>query len=589
MGSVTDFETSVLIVGAGPAGLTSSLALTNYGVDHLLIERYEGTAHTPRAHIVNQRTVEIMRQLGIQTELESVSSPHETMRHSIWYTKLNQPEIARKESWGTERERLSEYSRVSPVLPVNCPQTQFEPMLVRELDKRGTSVMFGHELVEMKQNEDGWLSVLRRRSDGSTLTVQSKYIVGSDGARATVLNQAGLTIEGERGLFRAVNIWFQADLTKYFAHRPGVLCWNIHPGPQPPLGLGTFICYTPFTEFALTVFEAPDSSELRDMTEEDAIASIERAVGEPVDDIEIQGIFPWQVNAQVAPKFSNNGVFCMGDAVHRHPPTNGLGLNMSVADGFNLAWKLAMVERGIASETLLDSYTLERQPVAAAGVERAINSFYQAASIQSAIGITPDLPEEKGWEALATLRKPTAEGDLRRAALRNALKETDNRFNAIGLELGYQYTTGAVILDTYTPRPEHLDPVLDFEATTRPGARVPHARLEVQRTSISTLDLINGLEFALLVGTDCAHWREAVEIAATEMRIPISVYEIGGEEISDPYFEWADARQVDHSGAVLVRPDQHIAWRAVTVPEDPVNELKTALMRILSVKERSAV
>ncbi|MGY4711571.1 FAD-dependent monooxygenase [Mycolicibacterium sp. CBM1] len=573
-------RTPITIVGAGPAGLTTALALASYGVEHRLIERHPGPAHTPRAHIVNQRTVEIMRHLGIEEQLTAASSSHESMRHSVWYTTLTQPEVARRECWGTEWTQYAQYKAASPCTPLNCPQTSFEPVLIDAVRARGSEVHFGHEFVTMERSGDGWLSTVRDRSDDTLYQIQSDFVVGADGAKAKVLNLVGLDVEGKSGLFHAANIWFRADLSRHFAHRPGVLMWNIHPDPAAPWGLGTFICMKPFTEFVLVRMYDPAREDLTAMSDRQAIDYIERAVGEPVGEVEILNIAGWQVNAQVAPSYGRDGAYSAGDAVHRHPPTNGLGLNMSVADGFNLAWKLALVHQGKAGAALLDTYSTERQPVGAAGVERAITSLYDAAAFRDAVGLTPDLTEEQGWRALQVLNEPTPEGDERRAALRAALDQTDYRFNALGLEVGYQYRTGALVDDAASEPCTDRDPVLHYERTTRPGARLPHARLERDRVPISSLDLVDGLQFSLLVGLYCQHWRDAARQVSDVLGVDIAVHEIGGGAILDPYFEWADSRQVGHDGAVLVRPDRHVAWRSVT-GSNAAARLETAMRRIL--------
>lgn len=575
--------TPVLIVGAGPAGLTAALALQQYGVPHRLVERQNGPAHTPRAHIVNQRTTEILRHLGLEGQLEAVSAPREMMRHSLWYTTLTKREVARYESWGTERFRYAEYDAASPCSLLNCPQTKFEPMMIEAFQDRGDTVHFGEEFVDTQREGDKWLSTIRNRSDGSIYEVLSDFIVGADGTRARMLEVLGIEIEGPSGLFHAANIWFKADLSKYFEHRPGVLSWNVHPGPQPPLGLGTVICMNPFNEFVLVRFYDPEVEELSEMTDEQAISYIEASVGEPVDEVSILGISGWKVNNQVAPSYGRDGIYSAGDAVHRHPPTNGLGLNMSVADAFNLAWKIALVHFGSAGPELLDTYSDERQPVGKAGVARAIKSLGEAAEFRSALGLEDGLSEEEGWAALAVLDEPTARGDERRARLREVLTNTDYRFNALGIEVGYQYEEGALVHDSEPYPADSGDPVLSMARTTRPGGRVPHARLERNGEAISSIDLIDGLQFSLLVGLDCEHWEEAAAVARDTLGITIAVHQIGGDEILDPYFEWCDAREVGHDGAVLVRPDRHIAWRSMDKPNDATAELSAAVKSILHV------
>ena len=228
-------------------------------------------------------------------------------------------------------------------------------------------------------------------------------------------------------------------------------------------------------------------------------------MGEDVD-AEILGVAGWQVRAQIAPAYAAGRVFCMGDAVHRHPPTNGLGLNMSIADAYNLGWKLALVLAGRAGAALLDSYSPERQPVGAQGVQRAITSLQEGAAVEAALGYEPGQPAEAGWKALNTLYEPGPAGDERRDALRKAIELSNYQFNAHGIELGYRYRSDAIVDDGSPDPTPARDPQLYYQPTTRPGARVPHARLERDGVPVSSLDLVDDLGFALLTGPGGEAW-----------------------------------------------------------------------------------
>ncbi|MFD7446631.1 FAD-dependent monooxygenase [Streptomyces sp. NPDC059909] len=557
------WDVPVLIVGGGPAGLAASLALSRYGVEHVLVERHPGTAHTPRAHIINQRTVEILRHLGIEDRFHRVATPQRYMRNNLWVTSLAGQEIIRSETWGTSARVAGEYEASSPCPMANCPQTVFEPMLVDAIRDVGGDLRFSHELETLEQDADGVTSTIRDRSTGELITVRSQYVIGADGARSRVLDAAGLSVDGPAGLAHAANIWFEADLTRYFAHRPGVLTWNVMPGPLPPLRLGTLICHKPYTEFVMVVMYDPAQTDLGALTTEDLVGRVHALIGDDTVDVKIKGTAGWEVNAQVAPVYSAGRIFCMGDAVHRHPPSNGLGLNMSVADAYNLAWKLALVLDGRAGPGLLDSYSAERQPVGAAGIQRAITSLNDLAAIDAALGLEPGQSEEDGWAALAVLDEPGPAGAKRRQALRDAVTLTDYQFNAHGLELGYVYTSGAMIPGPEpTPKPA-ADAHLHYRATTRPGARVPHARLELDGIPVSTLDLVDGLGFTLLTGPGGELWAEAAAEVATRTGVPVTVHVIGRGTggPADPYGEWEQLREVDCDGCVLVRPDRHVAWR----------------------------
>jgi 2,4-dichlorophenol 6-monooxygenase len=238
-------EVPVLIAGAGPAGLALSVALPRYGAGHLLVERHRGTARTPRAHIINQRTAAILRHPGISDRVHAVATPQHLMASNLRVTTLAGLEVARPETWGTSAGRAAGYRLASPEPMANCPQTALEPMLLAAARDTGADIRFGWEFTHLAQDQDGVTSVVRQRDGDATLTVRSRYVAGADGARSRVPGQAGLTAEGPDDLARAANIWFRADLSRYLARRPGVLTWNVMPGPLPPLRLGTLICHKP--------------------------------------------------------------------------------------------------------------------------------------------------------------------------------------------------------------------------------------------------------------------------------------------------------------------------------------------------------
>jgi len=521
--------------------------------------------------------------LGISEKFHEVAIPQSAMTNNLWYTTLADPEVARSETWGGGPERAGEYFLASPEPMANCAQTVLEPLLLAAARDAGADIEFQTEFVELRQDGEGVTSVIRERVSGETRRVRSRYVIGSDGARSRVLSEVGLTVQGPDDLGRAANIWFRADLSRFFEHRPGVLSWNVMPGPLLPLRLGTLICHKRYTEFVLAFMFDPDETALVELTEDDLLQRIRAAVGEDID-AEILGLAGWQVRAQVADRYSSGNVLCMGDAVHRHPPTNGLGLNMSVADAHNLAWKLAFVLDGRAGERLLASYSDERQPVGAAGVKRAITSLREAAAVDAALGLEPNQSTEDGWKALNVLYEPGVAGEERRRALREAIELSNYQFNAHGIELGYVYTSDVIAQEaTPAPQPER-DPVLYYTPTTRPGARVPHARLERDGQPLSSLDLVDPKGFTLLTGVGGHNWQTSAEQIAERVRTPITVHVIGERGgLYDPYGDWANRCEVDTTGAVLVRPDGHVVWRCPTATPDGPQQLSNAIERALGL------
>jgi 2,4-dichlorophenol 6-monooxygenase len=355
------------------------------------------------------------------------------------------------------------------------------------------------------------------------------------------------------------------------------------PGPLPVLRLGTLICHKRYTEFVLAFMFDPAHTVLSELSEEDLLQRIRAMVGEDID-AEILGLAGWQVRAQVAAHYSSGNVFCMGDAVHRHPPTNGLGLNMSVADAHNLAWKLAFVLDGRAGERLLASYSAERQPVGAAGVKRAITSLGEGAAIEAALGLEPNQSAEDGWKALNVLYEPGVAGDERRRALREAIELSNYQFNAQGIELGYVYQSDVITEEPTPPPPPERDPVLYYTPTTRPGARVPHARLERNQQPLSSLDLLDPQGFTLFTGVGGHSWRASADHIAQRVHTPITVQVIGERGgLYDPYNDWANRSEIDTTGAVLVRPDGHVTWRSPTTTPDGPQQLSHATNRALGL------
>jgi 2,4-dichlorophenol 6-monooxygenase len=258
---------------------------------------------------------------------------------------------------------------------------------------------------------------------------------------------------------------------------------------------------------------------------------------------------------------------------------------MSIADAYNLGWKLALVLAGRAGAALLDSYSAERQPVGEQGVQRAITSLQEGAAVEAALGYEPGQAAEAGWQALNTLYEPGPTGDERRNALRKAIELSNYQFNAHGVELGYRYRSDAIV-DDGSPDPNPTiparDPQLYYQATTRPGARVPHARLERDGVPLSSLDLVDDLGFALLTGVGGEAWGHAAAEASARAGVPARVHVIGGRDgVTDPYGEWAGLREVEATGCVLVRPDRHVAWRSTRYTLDSARRLPAVLEQAL--------
>ncbi len=552
------FDTDVLVVGSGPMGATTALALATYGVRVRVVNRYNWTANTPRAHITNQRAVEVLRDLDIEEETRRDATPWEWMGDTLFTTSLAGQEIARLRTWGTGDERIGDYLQGSPCPMLDIPQDKMEPILVKNAAARGAVFSFNTEYLSHEQDAHGVTVALRDLTDGRTFSVRARYLVGADGARSKVMEDAGLKLEGQLARAATAYVLFNADLTRYAAHRPSILYWIVTSNAAfGEIGMGLLRAIDPWKKWIAGWGFDMNQGE-PDFSPEEVKRRIRILTGVPDLEIDIETTSVWYVNQAHAPVYSSGRVFCGGDATHRHPPSSGLGSNTCMGDAFNLAWKLAFVVKGHASEKLLDSYTLERAPVGAQIVARANQSRVDYAPLNQCFrDKTAADPVAAGLEKLAD---PGPEGVARRQALADALKLKNYEFNAQGVELNQRCVSDAVIPDPDAGEEVwQRDPQLYVQATTRPGAKLPHAWLVGHDgRRISTLDVVGKDKFSLVTGLAGQAWVQA----AQAMDLPfLRTVVIGTPGLQDVYCNWHTKREIEEAGALLVRPDGVVAWR----------------------------
>ncbi|HSV71531.1 MAG TPA: FAD-dependent monooxygenase [Methylibium sp.] len=576
----------VFIVGAGPTGLSSACLLATQGIEVLAITRYPGTANSPRAHITNQRTMEVFRDLGIEERIKQAATPNELMSNNVWATSFAGTEIARLQTWGSGPERRADYELASPSSMCNIPQHLMEPVLLDVARERGASFLFNTELVSMKQDAEAVYSICRDRISGELFEVVSQYAIGGDGDNSVVVKEIGFPTDGQMGLGAAVNVWIEADLTKYVAHRPGVLFWMTQPGNNYWVGSGTWISVRPWTEWVLLFMYDPSQGE-PDLSEAAVTERARATIGDASISVKIKAVSKWTINQVVAKNMNKGRVLIAGNAAHRHPPANGLGTNTCVQDSFNLSWKLAMVLKGRAGVTLLDTYTQERQPVGEQVVNRAMQSVRDMLPISDALGFAPGQDERAGWANVEELFSDSTRGRERREALHSAVRLQNYQFNCHGVELGQVYASQAVVADgSERPAPTR-DPELYHHPTTFPGASLPHAWLQRGQERVSTLDLVGRGRFTLLIGIGGGAWREVAHKVALRIGVDLDVVSIGGPscDAQDVYGRWHTLSGITEAGCLLVRPDRHVAWRVQDLGEQTefASRLEQVLRQVLAL------
>jgi 2,4-dichlorophenol 6-monooxygenase len=579
---VTIISTDVLIVGSGPAGAAAAMLLSTLGIPNLMITKYRWTANTPRAHITNQRAMEVFRDAGIEDQVLADATPHELMGDTVFCTSIAGEEIGRILTWGTHPGRTGDYRLASPCLPVDIPQTYLEPILVRNATERGTQTRFSTEYLSHTQDADGVDVLVRDRLTGGELTIRAKYLIGADGARSKVAEDIALPMEGAMDIAGSMNITFKADLAAHVGNRPSVLYWVIQPGSNVGgIGAGLVRMVRPWNEW-LIVWGYDISRPPPVVDDAAAVAIVRSLLGLPDIEVEITGASLWGNNEMYATTLQSGRVFCAGDAVHRHPPSNGLGSNTSVQDAYNLAWKLAAVLRGQASESLLGTYTTERAPVAKQIVTRANRSSREFVQFFEVLGLLDAKDETEMAARIEERKADTPAGAAKRAALVAAMELKHYEFNAHGVELGQFYESAAIVPDgSQLPAPDR-DPELYFTPSTVPGSRLPHVWVGDARHRMSTLDLAPFTRFTLLTGIAGTAWVAAAEKVAAELGVPLEAVVIGpGQAVTDLYYDWARIREVAEEGALLVRPDKHIGWRSMGMPADPYRSLRDALAAVL--------
>jgi 2,4-dichlorophenol 6-monooxygenase len=557
-------EVPVLIVGGGPVGLLSAILLAQQGIESRVVERRDGPLRAPAAHVVNPRSLEICRAAGIDFETlrAQASAPGDDIQ-VLFMTKLAGEEIGRI---GFEND-IPDLVRMSPTPLLNLSQNLFEPILLERLQKEGPADLhYRHQWEASQADADGVTSQIQDLASGETHEVRSRWLIAADGAGSRVRKSLGIEMQGPQKLQSFVMVHLGANLREVVRERPGVLYWIMDPDMR-----GVFVAHHIDHTWVYMHPWDPEKEPAERFTEEVCAGLVRRAMGRDDVDFTVRGMSTWTMTAQISEGYQRGRIFLAGDSAHRFPPTGGIGMNTGLADAHNLVWKLRAVADGWAPDSLLDSYEVERRPVAQENCQQSLRNAMKLAEVAQALGITDD-PAASREQMQAALADPA-----RRAKVGAAIENQREHFHMMGLHLGFCYEAGAVVPDG-SAKPVGKSAVSDYVPTTRPGSRLPHVWLQRGGQRVSSLDLVPYDGFTLITGADGAAWAEA---AASITRAPVQCVAIDGDAVRDADGAWARVAGIGPDGALLVRPDQHVAWRSPDAVPEPRGALEQALDAIL--------
>ena len=529
-----NLETSVLVVGAGPIGLSLALDLAWRGVDCILIDQGDGTMPHSKIGLISVRSMELFRRWGIVDRVRKCGFPDDYPLNMVFCTSLAGHTIGISEY---PSARDDHPTSVSPETKQRCPQLWLDPILakcVRDYDR--ARILYDCELLSFEEIGDGVVAQARDVRTGEPITIKAQYMAGTDGARSTVRRALGISMQGDPALSHSMSIYIRA---------PGLLKHH-DKGPAERYLMvardGLWGNLTVIDGDALWRLTVLGSATRQEPDEFDANAWVLRCFGTDAIPFQIDAVLPWRRSRLVAERFSRGRVFLAGDAVHTMSPTGGFGMNTGIADVADLGWKLDAALRGWGGNGLLGSYDAERRPAGWRNVNAATDNFQRLITEMD----------------FSLVNDATAAGDHARRVLGEQLKEATRReWEVTGVALGYRYEGSPICIADGTP-PTPDDSIV-YVPTARPGHRAPHAYLPDGR---STLDLFGRAYVLLNFGADGASAAALVQ-AAHARRVPLDIVSIPDRHIAGLY----------ERNLVLVRPDGHVAWRADALDRDPVEIL----------------
>ena len=523
---------SVIVVGAGPVGLALAINLGRAGIKTILLERNPEPQFLPKMERCNARSMEMFRRIGLSKKIRDAGLRADCPMDVFIVEDLTKPALLEEKhpSIQTFQEKIRECRDLSmPLEPYQLiSQYTLEPLLKAEAEAlQSVEVLFGHELIEFSQSDDG-VSVRFEDSDGQSKTLMAAYLVGCDGGSSPIRKQLGIKLRGEGGILELQQALFYCEeLFERLPHGNG-------PGQGRHYHRAdaehTFLIMQDSTKHWSLHATVPDAEAMK--------RKFEEIVGFPVD-YELLSCAPWRQNLLLADRYREGRVFLAGDSVHLVIPTGGLGMNTGVGDAFDLAWKLIGTLKGWGGPELLDSYEIER---------RQIGDRNVGASRYANVG-------RQKWRSIATdeIFDGTDAGELTKRQLIQVADSEQRKGNRmIGAELGYRYVDSPCI-DNIPGGPEHR--VGKYNPNVWPGSRLPHCWLD---DGSALQDQLPETYVLLSLGKkslDTSKLRQSYE----KIGAPVTEVRIESDRLRDLYgFDF-----------LVLRPDMHVVWRGNDAPQNP--------------------
>jgi 2-polyprenyl-6-methoxyphenol hydroxylase-like FAD-dependent oxidoreductase len=523
-------EIPVLIVGGGPVGMALGTELGYQGIDCLVIERRDGTVSHPKMNMISTRTMEFCRRWGVADEIRGAGWPPEHPMNIAYVTSLSGFRISGFDYPSYDDRPPWQHT---PEGHQRCSQLFFDPVIQKRAESfQCVSTRYRTLFRSFEQDADGVTVVVEDRDTGKSEPIRAQYMVACDGADSAVRETLGIGLEGDAPLSFDINMFFESqDVMRFHEKYQAMMYWL-----SGADGFwGQFITVDGRGLWRLSMV-TPEL--ITDTGNFDAHTHIRRALGSDDIEYELKSILPWERHRRVANRYHDGRVFLAGDAVHQYSPTGGLGMNTGIQEAVDIAWKLSAVLNGWGGQHLLDSYFADRQPVAIRNNVEATANFKKLVELPSGPAIAED----------------SAEGEALRADAKHVIETGgyNEEYEQEGVTVGYRYDTSPVCVDDGSGFPPLT--IVEYEQSTRPGARAPHIWLDDGR---STLDLF-GAGFTLLrMGPDAPEAPKLVAAAAA-VGMPLAVETV----------DTAGARELYSCDLCLVRPDGHVAWRGDSDPEN---------------------